>query len=155
MLVQGRLPFRTFAHGVRCCGCVVVPVEMGNTSTVPVDVGVSRKHGDIAAQGRIEWIIQRVPIVLVVVSMTVIVAMTMLMLGEFSLVPMEVAAMLDRDRDLEAVRFGYLINGSPVGTVIGEQKILTRSVGAQRLDLDRIGMGAGQTEAWRDASFIN
>jgi hypothetical protein len=41
------------------------------------------------------------------------------------LVEMRVAAMLDGDRDVEAVRLGDLIDGFPVGSVIGEQKDLT------------------------------
>ena len=69
--------------------------------------------------------------------------------------PMRMAATLYGDPDVEAVRLGDLIDGFPIGPVIGEQKDLTCSIRVQRLDPDQIGVNSAQTGAWRDACFIN
>jgi hypothetical protein len=89
------------------------------------------------------------------VAVTMVVIVPMVMLGEPCLVDMRVAAVFDGDYDVEPVRLGNLFDGFPVGPVVREQKNLPRSIGAQRLDLDGIGIGTRQTEPGRNTCLVD
>jgi hypothetical protein len=69
--------------------------------------------------------------------------MAVIMLCERGVVAVRVSPMVDGDRDIEAVRFGDLVDGFPIGSVIGEQKDLPRAVRMQGLGLDSISIRSG------------
>ena len=111
---------------------MVVPVRMRRTPTVTMEMGVAREHGRIATQRRIERVMGRVPLVVVCVPMDkiVIVAVSIIMLGERGLKNMRSASMFQRNDDTEFVRLGYFFDGLPVRSVICKEKNLALPLGA-------------------------
>src|SRR5579883_2602359 len=130
MLVKRWFRRRHGGHGMRGLGGVVVPVRVRSPAAVAMDMEVPREHGHVAAQRRIERIVRRLTFMAVPIAMPVIMAMviSMLMLGELGLIAMRVAAMLDRDHDVESVGLRNRVGGFPEGAVIGEQEGLPRSI---------------------------
>lgn len=140
---------------MRRLGEVVVLMGVRCSRTVPMDMDVPRQHGSVAAKRRIEPIVRRLPLVAVPVGGTMVVIVPMIMLGELCLVGMRVAAMLDGDHSVEAVRLRDLFDGFPEDPMVREQEDLARSIGTERFDLDRVRVRSGQTKARRDAGFVD
>ncbi len=134
---------------------MVVPMGMYGIPTMPMDMDVPCEHGNVASQGCIERVVHRLPFMIMVITGLVVVIMSMIVLGERGAVCAHVSAMLQGDHDVEAVRLGDLFDGFPVGSVIGEQKDLARTIGAQGFDPNRISMRSSQAKARRDPCLVN
>jgi len=91
---------------------------------MPMHMDMAREDGRVATQRRIERVMNRTRIVIMGMAIIVIVAVSVIMLGEPGLKHMRRASMFERDDDLEFVRLGDLFDGLPVRPVICKEKKL-------------------------------
>ena len=129
VFVQRRLALEAFDDGMGRFGEVVVPMRVRYASAVLMAMDVPREHSSVAAQRCIERIIRRFSLVAGSVAVTMVVIVPMVVLGKQGFVGVCVAAMLDRDHDVEPVRLRDLFEGLPIGRMVREQEELARSIG--------------------------